>query len=66
MTALLATYQKLTRWPLGHWLFTRAVCFKAPYFASISPRFTGLEKGRCEATIPRRVDRKKLVKRMIY
>ena len=54
MTPLLATYNKLTRWPLGHWLFTRAVCFKAPYFGSISPRFTLLENGRCEATIPDR------------
>lgn len=54
MTPLLATYHKLTRLPLGHWLFTRAVCFKAPYFGSISPRFTLLESGRCEATIPDR------------
>ncbi|HMB56665.1 MAG TPA: hotdog fold domain-containing protein [Arenimonas sp.] len=51
MTPLLALYQKLTRYPLGHWLFTRAVCFKAPYFGSIGPRFTLLENGRCEATI---------------
>jgi acyl-coenzyme A thioesterase PaaI-like protein len=54
MTPLLATYNKMIRWPLGHWLFTRAVCFKAPYFGSISPRFTLLENGRCEATIPDR------------
>ena len=51
MTPLLALYQKLSRWPLGHWLFTRAVCFKAPYFATISPRFTKLEHGHCEAII---------------
>jgi len=51
MTSLLATYRKFTRWPLGHWLFSRAVCFKAPYFGSISPRFILLENGRCEATI---------------
>ena len=52
MTApLLSLYQRITRWPAGHWLFSRAVCFKAPYFASISPRVTVLEPGRCEARI---------------
>ena len=53
-TRLLALYRKLQRWPGGAWLFSRAVCFKAPYFASIAPRFTLLEAGRCEATIPDR------------
>jgi acyl-coenzyme A thioesterase PaaI-like protein len=48
---LLRTYQKLTSYPFGHWLFSKAVCFKAPYFGSISPRFTLLEAGRCEAII---------------
>jgi hypothetical protein len=57
MTPLLATYQKLTRYPFGHWLFTRAVCFKAPYFGSMGPRITLLENGRCEATI---ADRRKV------
>jgi acyl-coenzyme A thioesterase PaaI-like protein len=28
--------------PMGKWLFSRAVCWKAPYFASISPRFEEL------------------------
>ena len=48
---LLATYQKITQWPLGHWVFSKAVCFKAPYFGSISPIITRLENGRCEAYI---------------
>jgi acyl-coenzyme A thioesterase PaaI-like protein len=51
MTKLLALWQRLARWPLGGWLFSRAVCFKAPYFGSISPRFVLLENGRCEALI---------------
>lgn len=50
-TPLLRLYRKFTRWPAGHWLFSRAVCFKAPYFGTISPRFTVLETGRCEAVI---------------
>ena len=29
----------------GRWLFSRFVCFKAPYFASISPLFERLEAG---------------------
>ena len=51
-TSLLRTYRKLAKWPLGHWLFSRAVCFKAPYFGSVSPTFRVLENSRCEATIP--------------
>jgi acyl-coenzyme A thioesterase PaaI-like protein len=49
MTPVLALYRKFARWPLGGWLFSRAVCFKAPYFATISPRILALEPGRCEA-----------------
>lgn len=38
----------------GRWLFTRIVCFKAPYFASISPLVTRLEPGRCDAELQQR------------
>ncbi|HMM67326.1 MAG TPA: hotdog fold domain-containing protein [Dokdonella sp.] len=31
----------------GRWLFARVICWKAPYFGSISPRFEVLEPGRC-------------------
>ena len=51
MTALLRLYRRVTRWPAGHWLFSRAICFKAPYFATIAPRITRLEPGLCEARI---------------
>ncbi len=53
-TPLLRMYRKFTKWPAGHWLFSRAVCFKAPYFGTIAPTFRVLENGRCEATIPDR------------
>ncbi len=53
-TPLLKMYRKFTRYPAGHWLFSRAVCFKAPYFGSVRPTFRVLENGRCEATIPDR------------
>ncbi|MHC2117058.1 hotdog fold domain-containing protein [Stenotrophomonas geniculata] len=56
-TPLLSLYHCLQRWPAGNWLFSRAVCFKAPYFASIAPRITRLEHGRCEGTL---ADRRKV------
>jgi acyl-coenzyme A thioesterase PaaI-like protein len=49
----LALYERMCRWPAGQWLFTRAICFKAPYFGSISPKIETLEPGRCVATIKR-------------
>jgi acyl-coenzyme A thioesterase PaaI-like protein len=39
---------------LGGWLFSRAVCFKAPYFGSIAPLVLRLEPGLCEARLPDR------------
>ena len=57
ITPTLRLYRKFSRWPLGAWLFSRATCYKAPYFGSISPRITLLENGRCEATI---ADRRKV------
>ena len=49
--SVLSMYQRLSRWPAGRWLFSRAVCLRAPYFATISPHFTALEPGRCEVEI---------------
>ena len=52
MTApVLSMYRRMTRWPGGRWLFARAVCFRVPYFGTISPRFIALEPGRCEAQL---------------
>ena len=50
-TSLLSLYRKITRWPAGHWLFSRAVCLKAPYFGTIAPRIVSLEPNRCEVRI---------------
>lgn len=50
-TTLLGMYQQIRQWPCGHWLFAKAVCFKAPYFSNISPTITRLENGCCEARI---------------
>jgi acyl-coenzyme A thioesterase PaaI-like protein len=47
-SSLLSLYRRMTRWPGGHWMFSRAICFRAPYFSTIAPRFVALESGRCE------------------
>lgn len=49
--SVLSMYRRLARWPGGRRLFSRAICFKAPYFATIAPRFVALDPGRCEVTI---------------
>jgi acyl-coenzyme A thioesterase PaaI-like protein len=41
-SAVLAAWRRLEGVPGGKWLFSRIVCWKAPYFASISPRFEEL------------------------
>ncbi len=51
MASVLSTWQSMSRRPLGAWFFSKAVCWKAPYFGTISPRFELLEPGRCEAII---------------
>ncbi len=48
---ILATYQKMSRYPGGRALFTKVVCMRAPYFSSIAPRVEHLERGRCEVTV---------------
>ena len=40
--------------PLGRWVITQGVCFSAPYFRSIRPRFTRLEPGLVEARVANR------------
>ena len=50
----LRLWRRLDGSAAGRWLFSRIVCFKAPYFASISPRVTRLEPGRCEAWLKQR------------
>ncbi len=50
----LRLWQRLSSKPAGKWLFSRLVCFKAPYFASIRPRFQTLGAGRSVVTIKKR------------
>ena len=51
---VLSAYRRMARWPAGRWLFSRLVCWKAPYFASIAPRIEDLAPGRGVATLRHR------------
>jgi acyl-coenzyme A thioesterase PaaI-like protein len=54
LTSALVSWARITALPLGKWLFSRVVCFKAPYFTGISPRFVDLRHGFCEVTMKKR------------
>jgi acyl-coenzyme A thioesterase PaaI-like protein len=51
---VLATWNKMSAKPLGKWLFSRAVCTKAPYFGTIKPMFETLEPGRAVVRMKKR------------
>jgi acyl-coenzyme A thioesterase PaaI-like protein len=51
MSQALSLYRRLVSLPAGRWLYSRLICFKAPYFATIAPRFVALEPGRCALDI---------------
>lgn len=53
MNALNA-WRKLSGSAFGRWLFTRIVCFRAPYFGTINPVFDVLEPGRAVARMRKR------------
>ncbi|GAA5784970.1 DUF4442 domain-containing protein [Chitiniphilus shinanonensis] len=52
--AIARAWRRLAPLPAGRWLFSRLVCFKAPYFASVKPCFAVLEPGRAEVTLRKR------------
>ncbi|MGO2292915.1 MAG: hotdog fold domain-containing protein [Pseudoalteromonas sp.] len=53
-SAVLKTWLKMRKWPCGNWLFSKAVCFKAPYFASIKPYILDVSDGYCSAMVKKR------------
>jgi uncharacterized protein (TIGR00369 family) len=54
MNRALAAWNKLQSKPLGKMLFSRAICFNAPYFATISPRFEELRPGYARVSMKKR------------
>jgi acyl-coenzyme A thioesterase PaaI-like protein len=53
-TSTLNIWKRLTFLPGGKWMFSRLLCFKAPYFGSIHPRFKELRPEYCEVRISKR------------
>lgn len=39
---------------IGRWIFGRIICFKAPYFKTIRPKFLKLESGFCQIEVAKR------------
>jgi hypothetical protein len=54
MPSVLTLWKTLDRLPRGDRLFSFAFARKAPYFATIKPRFTVIEPHRAELVIPNR------------
>jgi acyl-coenzyme A thioesterase PaaI-like protein len=51
MNKLLNVYTQCRKMPFGNHIFSRLVCFKAPYFRTIRPLFKELRPGYCEITM---------------
>lgn len=47
-------WRRLSTSAFGRWLFARVVSHKAPYFATISPRFLELRPGLCRVAMQKR------------
>lgn len=54
MNKYAALLKKFKQLPCGLWIFSRVLCWKAPYFASIRPTFVALEPGYGEAVFRKR------------
>jgi acyl-coenzyme A thioesterase PaaI-like protein len=54
MPPILRLYRRMTRLPLGDRIFSCVFARKAPYFATVRPRFTVLEPNHVELVIPKR------------
>jgi acyl-coenzyme A thioesterase PaaI-like protein len=51
---MLRLYHRVTKWPLGDWIFSKLFASKAPYFATIAPRVTQLRPNYCEVRFRKR------------
>jgi len=52
--ALVSSFKKAQKLPLGKSIFSRIVCMKAPYFSSIRPTIEVFEPGNVEVSLPKR------------
>lgn len=53
-SSLARLYRTCRRYPFGDRIFSRLVCFRAPYFGSIRPRITVLTASRAEVLVRKR------------
>ncbi len=54
MPSILSLWNTLSRLPQGQRLFSVGFARKAPYFATVRPRFTVVEPNRAELVVPNR------------
>lgn len=54
LPANLALFQRVAALPAGKRIFSRGLCFKAPYFSSIRPLVSELQPGLCEVRMKKR------------
>jgi acyl-coenzyme A thioesterase PaaI-like protein len=54
MPRAIDAWDRLKGHAAGRWLFSRIVCWRAPYFASIRPLFVQLGEGRVEVRMRKR------------
>lgn len=51
---VMSAWKRMSGLPGGKWAFSRLVCWKAPYFSSIHPKFEELRPGYCEVRMAKR------------
>lgn len=54
MNRVLSLWNKMRELPMGTWLFSRFICWKAPYFGTIAPQFEELAPGHCRVRMKKR------------
>lgn len=54
MNPALAMWKRCEGLPFGKAIFSRIICFKAPYFGSIRPRFEEFRPGYARVSMPKR------------
>jgi acyl-coenzyme A thioesterase PaaI-like protein len=51
MNKTLDLYKKISKFPLGNYIFTKGLTFRAPYFSTIHPLVKDLSSGLCKVEI---------------
>lgn len=51
MNKTLNLYKQISKYPLGNYIFTKGLTFRAPYFSTIHPLVTVLSSGLCKVEI---------------